>query len=186
LIDFHRPRWIVSAGLAGALQPDLRRGNVIMPNEIVDQHGSLLSVGFSLPDGAVETTPGLKVGRLLTVDHLIRDPDEKRALGDEYQALACDMETMAVAQVCQERRIRFLAVRIISDTLDDRLPREIEQVLDQTTWAAKMGAATGALFRRPSSAKDLWKLREIALKASDKLARFLMGIVPQLAEHDAT
>src|SRR6185295_15522441 len=92
----------------------------------------------------------------------------------------CDMETFGVAEVCQERGVPLLAIRIISDGVDDELPSEIENLLAQKTLAGKLGAAAGAVFRRPSAAKDLWRLREDALKASDRLAKFLVGVVGQL------
>jgi hypothetical protein len=36
------------------------------------------------------------------------------------------------------------------------------------------------VFRRLSAARDLWRLHEEALKASDRLARFLGSVVAQL------
>jgi adenosylhomocysteine nucleosidase len=122
----------------------------------------------------------LHVGRLLTVDRLIRHPDERRKLHADHAALACDMETFAVAQACRDAGTRLLSVRIISDAIDDELPREIEHLLSQTTLAGKIGAAAGAVMHRWGAAKDLWNLREDALKASDRLAKFLRGVVTQL------
>jgi hypothetical protein len=37
-----------------------------------------------------------------------------------------------------------------------------------------------AMTKRFSAAKDLWKLREDALKASDRLAKFLVGVTNEL------
>jgi adenosylhomocysteine nucleosidase len=139
-----------------------------------------LSVGLHVDRGAVESSPSLHVGRLLTVDHLVRSSAEKRRLGEQWGALACDMETMAVAEVCHRAQTRFLSVRIITDGLDDELPKEIEKFLDQSSSAARWGAAAGALLHRPSRIKDLWNLKEEALKASDRLAKFLVGVVSQL------
>ena len=76
---------------------------------------------------------------------------------------------------------RFLSVRIISDGLDDRLPPEVERMLDQHSLAGKLGAATRAIFQRPGSVKDMWKLQEIAHRASDRLANFLVGRDPSAA-----
>ena len=80
----------------------------------------------------------------------------------------------------QRGRGALLPVRIITEAVDDQLPIEIEVLLEQKSLAAKLGAATGALFRRPSSVKDMWKVKEDALKASDRLARFLVDVVGQL------
>jgi adenosylhomocysteine nucleosidase len=107
-------------------------------------------------------------------------------LAAEFGAIACDMETMAVAQVCRRRHVRFLAVRVISDGLDDRLPPEMERMLDQRSLAGKLGAATRAIFQRPGSVKDMWRLQETARRASDRLANFLAGVIPQLLESDGS
>ncbi|MFY9342078.1 MAG: hypothetical protein WAT39_06300 [Planctomycetota bacterium] len=42
------------------------------------------------------------------------------------------------------------------------------------------GAVVGTLWRRPSSVKDMWKLKETALLAADGLAKFLAGLIMQL------
>ena len=111
---------------------------------------------------------------------IIRRPADRRRLADEHGALACDMETFGVAEVCHQRGVPPLAIRVISDAVDDELPREIEYLLAQKSLAGKLGAAAGAVFRRPSAAKDLWRLREDALKASDRLAKFLVRVIEQL------
>jgi adenosylhomocysteine nucleosidase len=151
-----------------------------MADSVASEAGENLSVGIKLQPEVIGATKGLHVGRLLTVDRLIRRPEERRQLGSAHAALACDMETFAVAAACRELKTRLLSVRIISDTLEDELPPEIENLLAQRSLAGKIGAAAGAVMHRLGAAKDLWKLREDALKASDRLAKFLRGVVRQL------
>jgi adenosylhomocysteine nucleosidase len=179
-IEFYRPRWIVSAGFAGALCPDLRRGQLLMPDRVTSEQGAELDVGIELSQEVVAGSHGLHVGKLLTVDHLVRRASIRRSLHEQHAALACDMETFAVAEACREASARMLAVRIISDEVDDELPPEIEHLLSQKTLVGKFGAATGALMKRLGAAKDLWNLREEAIKNSDRLARFLRGVIAQL------
>lgn len=177
VIDFHAPLWVISAGFAGALVDDVRRGHILMANEVVCADAPPLSVGLTInPDD----TPGLHVGRLVSVDKLIRTRQAKELLGKQHQAIACDMETYAIAEVCRRKNVRFLSVRIISDALTDELPKEVERLLSQKTMAGKVGAAARAVFQRPGSALDLLKLQDDALKASDRLAKFLAGVVEQL------
>lgn len=177
VIEFHQPRWVISAGFAGALDPAVRRGQIVMASEIVKDGLPSLSVGLKMDAKQVR---GLHVGRLLTVDKLIRTQADKGALGRQHSAIACDMETYAIADVCRQRNVRFLSVRIISDGLEDELPKEVDRLLAQKSLAGKLGAAAQALLRRPSSALDLLKLQDDGLKASDRLARFLVSLLPQL------
>jgi adenosylhomocysteine nucleosidase len=179
-IKFYRPRWVVSAGFAGGLDETLRRGHIVMADEVVNLSGGRLSVGLKLDPESFTGMKGLHVGRLLTVDTILRQPAERRRLAQKHEAIACDMESFAVAEACRQHDVPLLAIRIISDAVDDELPPEIENLLAQKSLAGKLGAATGAVLKRFSAAKDLWKLREEGLKASDRLAKFLVGIVEQL------
>ena len=97
-----------------------------------------------------------------------------------YDALAVDMEAFAVAEVCRQRAVDFLAVRAISDAVDDELPRDIGKLLAQQSFAGQLGAALGSLFRRPAAVKDLFKLHQNALASSSRLASFLGMLIDRL------
>jgi adenosylhomocysteine nucleosidase len=101
-------------------------------------------------------------------------------LGQQHEALAVDMESMAVADVCRQEQVRCLSIRVISDAVDQALPKDIDYLVTRKTLAGRIGAAAGAAVRRPSSIKDMWQLKEDALVASDRLAKFLAGIIGQL------
>src|SRR5262249_22515357 len=90
-----------------------------------------------------------------------------------------DMETSAVAQVCQERQIPFLTLRAISDEAHADLPRELAALLTGSS-SYRLGAALRAVWQRPSTVKDLWTLHEHAHDAADRLASALLGIIGQL------
>jgi adenosylhomocysteine nucleosidase len=180
LLSIHKPAWVVSAGFAGALNDDLKRGQFLMASSVCDLHVGELEVGFKIDPIMLQTRKNLKVGRLLTVDSVIRTEAEKRELGRRFRAVACDMETAAIAAVCRQEKTRFLSVRVISDAVDDELPPEIEKLMASKSFARQLGAAAGAIFKRPSSIKDMWKLREDAVRLSDRLATFLSGVVEQL------
>jgi adenosylhomocysteine nucleosidase len=180
-IAARQPQWVIAAGFAGGLNEEMKRGQFLM-SDVVRQasSGDELSIGLTMSQDALDASPNVHSGRLLTVDRILRDPQEKRRLGQQHDALACDMETFGVAAACARAKVRFLSVRIISDGVDDALPKELSKLLDQENTVAQLGAAAAALWNRPSSAKDMWKLKEDALKASDRLAKFLVGVVEQL------
>jgi adenosylhomocysteine nucleosidase len=174
LIDGHRPERIVSAGLAGALQPALRRNDILVADRVINADRE---IALERPASLAENLgrPGVFEGPLLTVDHVVRSVDEKRALGERSGATAADMEAFYVADVCRRRGVPFSAVRVINDTANETLPTDVEHLLMQKTAAARAGAALGAVWRRPASVKDLYRLRENALVASLRLADFLIS-----------
>ena len=123
LIDGHRPKLVISAGFAGGLDVRLHRGDIVWVDGLVDEAGEQYETERRRLPAALAEAKDCFVGRLLTVDRIIRLPDEKLALGRQYAALACDMESIAVAEVCRRREVPFLAVRVINDAADDLLPR---------------------------------------------------------------
>ena len=177
LVAGHRPQWIISAGFAGGLHDSLAQGDLLMADRIVDQTGRVLDIDLKIDRQAQRH---LHVGRLLTMDRVVDTAEEKAALGRQFDALAVDMETIAVADVCQEEKIRFLSVRVIIDALARNLPADIDHLVKRRTTAGRLGAAAGAILRRPSSIKDMWQLKEDALVASERLANFLAGVIGQL------
>ncbi len=176
MIDAHSPKWILSVGFSGALHEELRFGDIVIANAIVDEHEQQLSLDLKM---ASDPQKGMHVGKLLTTDHIVRTIQEKRDLGAKYGALAVDLESLAVAQVCRDAKVRFMAVRVISDDLTADLPPEILAVVG-ATGAVRIGAALGAIWKRPGSVSEMWKLRDHASKAAVRLATFLDGVVTQL------
>ncbi|MEX0979384.1 MAG: hypothetical protein WDZ48_11050, partial [Pirellulales bacterium] len=179
LIVGHRPLWIVSAGFAGGLDDRLKQGDILMADSIADTGTKQLAIDFKLSADS-QTSPRVHVGRLLTVEKVIRDPAEKRELGKRHGALAVDMESIGVAEVCKTEKVRFLSVRVIIDTVERALPRDIDLLVNKKSTAGRLGAAAGAILRRPGSIKDMWQLKEDALVSSERLAKFLLGVITQL------
>jgi adenosylhomocysteine nucleosidase len=176
LLDAHSPKWILSCGFAGALVPHIRVGDVVVADSIVDGQGQQLLIDVGFPADARQ---GIHIGRLLTYDTIARLVSEKQQLAARYSAIAVDMESLAVAQVCRERGVRFLGIRVISDDLTSDLPVEVLSLVGPTG-TTRLGAAMAAIWSRPSSVTDMWKLRKAAQVAAKRLATFLDGVVVQL------
>ena len=176
LVDAHHPRWIISCGFAGALQAGAKVGQMLVPNRFITPGQPDVHVDVTMPH---EPDRGLYVGGLVTVDHIVHTVAEKQNLGDEFQAIGVDMESYAIADYCKREQVRFFAVRTFSDDMSKDLPKEVLSLMGPTG-AVRMGAVFGALWNRPSSAQDMWHLREQAITASENLANFLDGVVKQL------
>lgn len=176
-----KPAKLISAGFAGGLVSGLRKGNIVVAEEVVSEAGDRFNLPLPGPRDQLASARGVHVGRLLTVDRIIREPSEKKLLGERFECLAVDMETLAVAKVCQQQATEMLSIRIISDSVDHPLPRHLERLVQQQSTSRMLGAAAAAIFNKPSSIKDMLDLHSTAVKASDSLANFLAGIIPQLS-----
>jgi adenosylhomocysteine nucleosidase len=175
----HRPNWVISAGFAGGLDEAVHQGDIVMATEVVDLGGHVFTIDIK-PAADGDQTRHMHVGRVLTMDRVIDTAEEKRALGMEHHALAVDMESFGVATICQREKTRFLSVRVITDAVDHTLPPDIDRLVKRTSTAGRLGAAAGAILRRPASIKDMWQLKEDAIVASERLASFLVGVIRQL------
>jgi adenosylhomocysteine nucleosidase len=111
LLDAARPRHVVVVGIAGGIGPSVAIGDLVVPAGVVD-----LETGAEYrpaPFGAVEPR-----GLLATSDGLIVDPERFRGMGRQG-FVAVDMETSAVAAVCERRGCPWSVFRGISDRADD-------------------------------------------------------------------
>jgi adenosylhomocysteine nucleosidase len=176
LIAGHRPRWLISAGFAGALNPAYARNDLILAREVIDREGSSYLV--ATPPGMGASVHHAK-GRLITVDRVVVTGAEKEELHRTYQADLVDMESSAVAAVCREKQASFLSIRVISDDAHNDLPQEVAAIMN-SSGSYRVGATLRSLWRRPSSVKDFWKLYEHSIEAADRLSKFITRCVDDL------
>jgi adenosylhomocysteine nucleosidase len=108
-IALYAPKVICSAGFAGALDPALKVADILVPARVIDAGDS----------SSVETGSGQ--GILVTFG-AVATPEQKVKLAKSFNAQAVDMEAAAVARAAAVRRVRFAAVKAISDEVGFMLP----------------------------------------------------------------
>lgn len=162
-----RPNLVYSVGFAGALNPKLERFQILDPLYPMNyQPTNIIDVATSSDDK--------KQWGLYTADHVVAKLSEKAELFEKYGMDAVDMETDAVAEVCQDCGVKLRCVRIISDDAKEELPPDVENILNQNSGPGQWGAALSALFRKPSRAMDLIKLKKVSVQAAQTLAEYLV------------
>jgi adenosylhomocysteine nucleosidase len=116
MIALYSPAAIYSTGFAGALDPKLKVGDILLPRRLVDAgDGSCVEMEIG---GGVLVSFGAVAGKA-----------QKEKLREAFSAHAVDMEAGAVARAAQLRGVRFAVVKVISDEFDFDLP-ETERFVD--------------------------------------------------------
>lgn len=143
LMDNYAPRALINYGIAGALSPKVKTGDLVIADELFQ-----CDVGIAHSGGFRQTGPGLcedetlvfyqrhpvsptllsicrhaaeasslphHMGKIATCDQVVLDPELRRDLARSFGALAVEMEGAAVAQTAISRQVAFAVVRAISD-----------------------------------------------------------------------
>ncbi len=192
LVEGFSPSTLLSTGLAGALQPDLRPGEIILGEQILDQTSSdpcPLPSSPLLLRLARETAEALEIpyrqGTLLTSARILIEPEEKRGAG-RSGALAADLESAAVAQIAFQARLPFLAIRVVSDTSDQRLGMDFNRLTGRKGEVSPLKVLL-TLLACPKVGPSLWRLKETSGAALRALAPFLLHFLSWLPlEADAS
>lgn len=134
LIDSFGPDLVVNTGIAGGTGQGADILDVVIADRI-GYHDVYCGPGNArgqvqgLPElfpclgdklvnlGAVSGNPAVKRGLIASGDLFVSTPEELKAvLAVRPEAIAVDMESGAIAQVCCLRDVPFLAIRVVSDT----------------------------------------------------------------------
>ena len=122
--------YILNYGLSGGVS-NIRRGEITAPNKFLEHDFDLSGIGYKLCEKplqkyiynadenligiAKKVVPQLKLGTAVSGDHFICDNEVRNNLKENFNAMSCDMETAAIAYVCEFSGVPFLALRRISD-----------------------------------------------------------------------
>src|SRR5690606_9315181 len=121
-------RALVSFGVAGGLDEEVRAGELVLPEHVIDIAGEEHAVDASWRNalarriGAAHDAPAWHGGRLLESERVVTDPGARRALCTAHIALAVDMESGTLGRVAREAAVPWLVVRAVSDACTRPLP----------------------------------------------------------------
>jgi len=139
---------IVNTGIAGSLNAQLDIGDFVISQDAVYHDMDATNFGYPMcqvPGLSVLSFPAdemlvseafraadiahpghVRVGRVATGDQFISDTEKRIALGNEFNALACEMEGGAVGHTCYRNKIPFAILRCISDDLTNSTSMDYE------------------------------------------------------------
>lgn len=131
LIDSFHPSLVINTGVAGGTGV-AKILDVVIPHRIAyhdvwcgpgtvygEAAGCPLFFECPLPDALVERLGALR-GTLASGDIFVSKVEEVERIRELYpDAVAVDMESAAIAQVCNLKNVPFVCIRVISDTPGD-------------------------------------------------------------------
>jgi adenosylhomocysteine nucleosidase len=163
VIALYSPATLWSVGFAGALQPQLRVGEVLEVRQVVDAGDS-----SRIDMGTGNTGNG---NAMLVSFSSVAGDEQKDRLAKAYGAQVVDMEAASVAKSAQAHGLAFAAVKAVSDEAGFPMPTMDRFVTSDGKFRTGSFALYGAL--RPWLWGTLIRLARNSAKASRALCEHL-------------
>jgi len=163
---------LISAGFAGALNDDLRVGDLLLAENF-----STLDLGERWSSFS---SLGIHIANLLTVPALIDSREERNKLARTSGAVAVDMETEFIARVCAACGIPLLSLRVISDTPHHLFPAPADVLFDIERQQTHMLKLATHLLAHPTRIPRLVQFARRISCARKILANALVTLVHRL------
>jgi hypothetical protein len=177
------PRWapllsglehplVISAGVCGALAPDLRVGDLVLPESVIGPAGERLNVTPSAYARATALGGAARRGTLVTTRDAVATVEAKASLFAGTGAAAADMESSVILAHAGAAGCPALVVRGVSDAAGESLPPEL---IGLVTEAGKLRAvrALALSVTRPRVLPRALALRRATGQALTAVARLL-------------
>ena len=171
LLAAHRPRMLIATGFAGALDPALALGALVIGGNV-----SARELIARAPQS------GAHIGHLTSVATPVESPAARRALAAATGAIAVDMETASIAAACARTGVPLLAVRAISDLANDSLPVPFAEWFDLARQRPRPLRLLLFLARHPSRVAPFTRFVRGLAPARAALASFLLELISRARE----
>jgi hypothetical protein len=141
---------VISAGVCGALAPDLSEGDLVVPEVVLD------SQAVRHPTAALR---GLRrAGALITVDAIVATAEQKARLWVDTGALACDLESVPILEWAAARGLAAAVVRGVSDTASRGVSADLAAVVEPDG-RVRTTRAVRVVLSRPRAIAEAMTLR---------------------------
>jgi adenosylhomocysteine nucleosidase len=162
-----KPSFVFTCGFAGALDPNLKIGDVLFD---ADSSVSL--------DDALRST-GAEPGKFFCSERVAVTRAEKTELRRITGADAVEMESSIIRNLSREAGIQNVIVRAISDIATEDLPLDFNALMtaDQQISMVKL---LGSLLKSPGKVPQLLNLQRNTGIAGQRLAEVLCGLLNTL------
>ncbi|HKQ45720.1 MAG TPA: hypothetical protein VJS47_10025 [Rhizomicrobium sp.] len=169
-------RGVISIGLAGALSPHLKVGDVVIADQVMTG-----AEKWDCHEGwrvrLMSRLPYAHQGSLFGSDVIIENAETKSGLRQASGALAVDMESQVAARFAASRNLPLAGLRVISDDASHILP-PAALVAMKPDGGIAMGRVLGSVLRKPGQVPALIRTARSSNQAFAELLRCrdLLGV----------
>jgi adenosylhomocysteine nucleosidase len=171
LVHKAKPRLVISSGFAGAISDNLHAGELVVAENFSD---------VQLLANAERILRDARRVKLFTATSIIDSVAERNEIARASGAAAVDMETGAIAAVCNTHGIPLLSLRVISDTPAEPFPAPPSVLFDIERQRTKYGRLISYLFRDPAAAGRLFRFGRRIAKARGRLTDAIIALVHEI------
>jgi adenosylhomocysteine nucleosidase len=162
---------LVTLGFAGGLVEGLKVADVVLADRVVDQ-ATQESFACDTDFLPVRFT---RRGALLSAISVVATAAEKHRMGEQWHAVAVDMESAGVARAARRAGLPFGALKAISDSAEQTLSIDFDRCRSEDkSWS--VWAVVCQAFRSFRGAGDLWRLAWNSRQAAGALAAALGSV----------
>ncbi|MGE0094811.1 MAG: hypothetical protein AB7M05_19195 [Alphaproteobacteria bacterium] len=174
---------IVSFGLAGALDPHLAPGMLLLPARVIGPDRTVYETDTGWRRRLEAMVGAESCNALLGSDSVVATAGDKAQLFRETGAVAVDMESHVAAAVAMAAKLPFLVVRAVADPATRAIPRAAMAGLDAEGRTLVLPVIL-ALTKRPRELPGLLRLAADSRAGFETLRRVASASQGQLALAD--
>ena len=184
---------LIAVGSAGALDPNLRCGDVVFAREVQGWAGERLH-----PPAAVVRATGearefwsrVRPGVVVTSDRIADSTAAKQRLAaavirasgadgtdSDGLAMVVDLESVFYASAAAAHRVPWAILRAVSDTADETVPALLNRCRDGRGSIQRL-RVLGSMLREPGTVPALLRLRSAVRLCGQQLAKAVLDLVP--------
>lgn len=140
MIIKYNPKVIVNIGVAGALEKNIKIGDIVLANFVVQHDMDTSAIGdargfisginlIKIPcsdalnakinRAAAQLNEKIHIGIIATGDQFISNKEKLLDIKNTFKAIVCEMEAASIGHVCFANNVKFAALKVISDNADE-------------------------------------------------------------------
>jgi len=124
----------ISAGMAGAVVPNLNIGEIVIGDAVFEEMQGLYEKVYETKRSVIKSTAkrNIRIGPVFCSDGFFSDAERKIRLHESTGALCVEMESAGIARFALKNGIPFVSVKAISDHADGKALRLILRSYKET------------------------------------------------------